>query len=103
MAYWSASSLAHHHDSSARHTRFSSPTLTRSAKYSIGGFPRNPMANRPKVFHRGLLDDQRGTNQQARFPVPNVLHFIYPLLNRGATAAVGGGGDNARISGPKHP
>ena len=31
------------------------------------------------------------------------LAFIYPLLTRGVTAAVGGGGDNARISGPKHP
>jgi hypothetical protein len=31
------------------------------------------------------------------------LAFIYPLLNRGVTAAVGGGGDNARISWPKHP
>src|SRR5258706_13348532 len=31
------------------------------------------------------------------------LHFIYPLLNRGVTAAVGGGGDNEWISWPKHP
>ena len=32
------------------------------------------------------------------------LAFIYPLLNRGVTAAVGGGaGDNAWISWPKHP
>ena len=32
------------------------------------------------------------------------LHFIYPFLNRGVTAAVGGGGgDNAWISWPKHP
>src|SRR5271165_126993 len=49
------------------------------------------------------LDDQRGTNQQERLPVPKGLHFIYPLLNRGVTTAVGGAGDNARISGPKHP
>ena len=48
-------------------------------------------------------DDQRGTDQQEKLPVPKGLHFIYPLLNRGVTAAVGGGGDNARISGPKHP
>jgi hypothetical protein len=37
-----------------------------------------------------------------KLPVPKGLHFIYPLLNRGVTAAVGGG-DNARISGPTHP
>ena len=48
-------------------------------------------------------DDQRGTDQQEKLPVPEGLHFIYPLLNRGVTAAVGGGGDNARISAPKHP
>src|SRR5271165_4939820 len=103
MAYWSASSLARRRDSSARHMRFSSPTLTQSAKYSIGGFPRKRMAIGPRSFHRALLDDQRGTNQQERLPVPKGLHFIYPLLNRGVTAAVGSAGDNARISGPKHP
>jgi hypothetical protein len=32
-------------------------------------------------------DDQRGTDQQEKLPVPKGLHFIYPLLNRGVVAA----------------
>ena len=56
----------------------------------------------------GYCVAHRGTGRLAIVQVSALfgikgLHFIYPLLNRGVTAAVGGGGDNARISGPKHP
>ena len=65
--------------------------------YSLLGNPVRS-ASQPAAYSLGITNVRLVS---ASFGIKG-LHFIYPLLNRGVTAAVGGG-DNAWISWPKHP